>query len=178
MSEADARRIVATTVAALRDEGQISGLPEPLAVLEVLASHHALMRSGSGNGAIWFQHQQFQEWYASHEVAELMRASAGGGISARVRLCAAAFDRPAWAESIFFAVERVSWEQDGAAAVAHAVHLALAIDPMLAAEMIYRASAATWEFIKIDILAFVDRWHRPRNVDRAVRFDYDRSARI
>jgi hypothetical protein len=170
MSEADARRIVATTVAALRDEGQILGLPEPLAVLEVLASHHALMRSGTGNGAISFQHQQFQEWYASHEVAGLMRASASGEISARVRLRAAVFDRPAWAESIFFAVERVSREQDGAAVVAHAVHLALAIDPMLAAEMIYRASVATWEIIKIDILAFVDRWHRPGNVDRAIRF--------
>ena len=170
MSEAHARRIVATTVAALREEGQILGQPEPLAVLEVLASHHALMRSGTGSGAISFQHQQFQEWYASHEVAELMRASASGKISARVQLRAAVFDRPAWAESIFFAVERVSRQDDGAAIVAHAVRLALAIDPMLAAEMIYRASAATWGIIEIDILAFVDRWHRPGTVDRAVRF--------
>jgi hypothetical protein len=170
MSEADARRIVATTVAELRERSQIAGQPEPLAVLEVLASHHVLMRSGTGNGAISFQHQQFQEWHASHEVAELMRASTGGDISARVRLRAAVFDRPAWGESIFFAVERVSRENDGAAIVAHAVRLALAIDPMLAAEMIYRASVATWKIIKIDILAFVDRWHRPGTVDRAVRF--------
>jgi hypothetical protein len=50
------------------------------------------------------------------------------------------------------------------------VRLALPIDPMLAAEMIYRALPAVWEIVKADIIAFVDRWHRPGTVDRAVRF--------
>jgi hypothetical protein len=83
MLETDARRIVTTAVAQLREQGQMSGQPEPLAVLEVMASHHTLMRSGAGDGGIAFQHQQFQEWYASHEVARLMRASAGGDTGAR-----------------------------------------------------------------------------------------------
>lgn len=170
MTEADARRIVTTTVARLRQQGQVVGQPEPLTVLEVLISHHTLMRSGAGSGAIAFQHQQFQEWYASQEVAELMRASAKGDASALVRLRAAIFDQPAWEESIFFAVERVSREGDGAAVVAHAVRLALPIDPMLAAEMIYRSSPAVWTIVKDDIIAFVDRWHRPGMADRAVRF--------
>ena len=170
MTEADARRIVTTTVAQLRQEGQIAGQPEPLTVLEVLISHHTLMRSGAGNGGIAFQHQQFQEWFGSHAVAELMRRSAKGDASARVRLRAAIFDQPAWEESVFFAVERVSREGDGAAVVAHAVRLALPIDPMLAAEMIYRGSPVVWEIVKAHIIAFVDRWHRPGTVDRAVRF--------
>ena len=41
---------------------------------------------------------------------------------------------------------------------------------MLAAEMIYRASPAVWEIVKADIIGFVERWHRPGTVDRAVRF--------
>ena len=166
----DARRIVTTTVAELRAQGQISGQVEPFKVLEVLTSHHTLMRSGTGSGAIAFQHQQFQEWYASHEVEALMRASANGDASARVRLRAAVFDQPAWEESILFAVERVSREESGAAIVAHAVRLSLPIDPMLAAEMIYWASPPVWEIVKADIIAFVDRWHCPGMVDRAVRF--------
>jgi hypothetical protein len=170
MTEADARRIVTMAVAQLREKGQISGRPEPLTILEVLTSHHTLMRPSAGNGAIAFQHQQFQEWYASHEVAELMRASANGDDNARVRLRAAVFDQPGWEESIFFAVERVSREYDGAAVTAHAVRLALPIDPMLVAEMIYRASPSVWVIVKADIIAFVDRWHRPGTVDRAVRF--------
>jgi hypothetical protein len=170
MTEADARRIVTTAVAQLREQGQISGRPEPLTILEVLTSHHTLMLSGTGSGAVAFQHQQFQEWYVSREVAELMRANVNGDASTRVRLRAAVFGQPAWEESIFFAVERVSREDGGAAVVAHAVRLALPIDPMLAAEMIYRASRAVWEIVKADIIAFVERWHRPGMVDRAVRF--------
>jgi hypothetical protein len=170
MTEADARRIVTTAIVQLREKGQIAGQPEPLTVLEALTSHHTLMRSGADRATIAFQHQQIQEWYASRDVAELMRASAKEDASARVRLRAAVFDQPAWEESIYFAVERVSRENSGAVAVAHAVRLALPIDPMLAAEMIYRASPAVWEIVKPDILAFVDRWHCPGTVDRAARF--------
>jgi hypothetical protein len=111
----------------LRQQRQVVARPEPLTILEVLTSHHNLIRSGAGNGAIAFQHQQFQEWYASHEVVELMRANAKGDNDARVRLRAAIFDQPAWEESIFFAVERVSREDCG---VAHALHQALPIDPV------------------------------------------------
>jgi hypothetical protein len=170
MTEADARRIVTTAIEQLRQQGQVVARPEPLTILEVLTSHHILMRSGAGNGAIAFQHQQFQEWYASHEVVELMRASAKGDNGARVRSRAAIFDQPAWEESIFFAVERVSREDCGTALVAHVVRQALPIDPMLAAEMIYRSSPAVWEIVKADMIAFVDRWHCPGAVDRAVRF--------
>ncbi len=66
MTEADARRIATTTIEQLRQQGQIAARPEPLAVLEVLTSHHTLIRSEAGNGAIAFQHHQFQEWYGSH----------------------------------------------------------------------------------------------------------------
>ena len=170
MSEADARRTVASTIARLREQGQIAGRPEPFAVLEVLTSHHTLMRSGTSSGTVAFQHQQFQEWFASYEVAELMRASAKGDASARVRLRGAILDRPPWEESIYFAVERLSREAGGAAVVAHAVRLALAIDPMLAAEMIYRSSPAVWDEVASEIISFVDRWHAQESVDRAVRF--------
>jgi hypothetical protein len=153
MSETDARRIVTTALAQLREQGQMSGHPEPLEMLEVLASHHTLMRSGAGG--IAFQHQQFQEWYASHEVARFMRASAKGDAGARSRLRAAIFDQPAWEESILFAVERISREDGGVAA--HVVRLALPIDPMLSAEMIYRAAPPVWEAVRAEIIAFIDR---------------------
>jgi hypothetical protein len=167
MSEADARRIVATTAARLREQGQIARPLEPITVLEALTSHHTLMRSGGG---VAFQHQQFQEWYASNKVAELMRASARGDASARVQLRGATLDQPMWEESVLFATERLSRENGGAEFVAHAVRLALPVDPMLAAEMIYRAAPTVWELLKADIAAFVGRWHKPGAVDRAVRF--------
>jgi hypothetical protein len=167
MSEADARRIVTTTSTRLREEGQIAGPLEPISVLEALTSHHTMMRSGEG---VAFQHQQFQEWYASNKVTHLMRASAKGDTSARVQLRAVILDQPTWEESVLFATERLSREQDGAEIIAHTVRLALPIDPMLSAEMIYRAAPTVWELVKTDITAFVGRWHKPGAVDRAVRF--------
>jgi hypothetical protein len=167
MSEADARRIVTTTAARLREQGQIASPLEPVSVLEALTSHHTLMRSGGG---IAFQHQQFQEWYASHRVTGLMQAAARGDAGARVQLRATILDQPGWEESVLFATERLSREVGGAAIVAQAVRLTLPIDPMLAAEMIYRAKSSVWDLVSADIVAFARRWHRPCVVDRAVRF--------
>lgn len=170
MAESDARRIIVDALTELRLQGQITKQPEPSAVLDVLTNHHVLMRSGSNNGTISFQHQQFQEWFASYDVEDLMRRSAGGESDAQVQLRGAVLDQPAWEESILFATERVSREQDGVAVVAHAVRLTLAIDPMLAAEMIYRSSAEVWKAVSADVMGFVGRWHKPGTVDRAVRF--------
>jgi hypothetical protein len=170
VSEADARRVVTTALANLRQQGQVATPPEPSRVLEVLTSHHTLMRGGGADRPVSFQHQQFQEWFASHEVVALMRASSIGDADARQRLRTQILDRPAWDESVLFAVERESRDQQGDKPVAHAVRLALPIDPMLAAEMIHRSSPRVWELVKGEINAFVTRWHRPGTVDRAVRF--------
>ncbi|MDA9512203.1 hypothetical protein XI04_03845 [Bradyrhizobium sp. CCBAU 11430] len=167
LPEADARRFVADASAGLRERGQIAAPFEPSAVLEALTSHHLLMRSGDG---VAFQHQQFQEWYASRRVVELMKAAANGDAGARVELRASVLDRPSWEESVLFATERLSRESNGAEVVAHAVRLALPIDPMLAAEMIFRAAPAVWDLVRDDIIAFAARWHQAGKADRAVRF--------
>jgi hypothetical protein len=46
-------------------------------ILDVLASHHVLVeRDGTGDKLYSFQHQQFQEWYASLKVEEVLKAAA------------------------------------------------------------------------------------------------------
>jgi hypothetical protein len=75
ISEAVSRRVIAGVEDRLATEGQITLKPQPTTVLDVLVANHSLMRSGEG---ISFQHQQFQEWYASFEVEELMRKAARG----------------------------------------------------------------------------------------------------
>jgi hypothetical protein len=170
LGDTEARATVSASVDRLRQQGQIASTPEPGAVIDVLTSHHTLLRAGAGNGAVSFQHQQFQEWYASHEVSELMRRSEGGDAAARQRLRVDVFDKPVWEEAILFAVERLSRQKDGAAIVADAVRQALGIDPVLSADMIYRSSTAVWELVRAEIMSFVDRWHTPGHADRAVRF--------
>lgn len=168
LTDEEARRVVSATLSSLRAQGQLAVEPEPRDVLEVLTSHHTLLRAA--NGAISFQHQQFQEWYASREVYALMRASAGGDRAALQRLLADIFDQPAWEEAILFGIDRLSRESDGPSIVAKAIMYALPVDPMLAAEMIYRSPVAVWAIIRDDIQAFVQRWHSRGEADRAALF--------
>src|SRR5436190_22006576 len=47
---------------------------------------------------------------------------------------------------------------------------ALTIDPMLAAEAIYRSSETLWSIVNDRVVPFATRWHAPTEIDRAVRF--------
>jgi hypothetical protein len=153
----------------LTAEGQITIAPQPTVVLDVLVSQHTLVRSGAG--VLSFQHQQFQEWYASFEVEQVMRAAAADDVDAAWRLRVEFLDQRPWEEAVLFACERLSREgNDGANAVAQAIVSALSVDPLLAAEMIYRSADAVWNAVSATVVAFVQRWHKPGQIDWAVSF--------
>ena len=168
LSDSVARAVITSVEDQLVRDKQISHAPQPTAVLDVLVSHHMLVRIGDGTS---FQHQQFQEWYASFVVEELMRKSAGNNDASRQKLRTELLNEYLWEESILFACERASRsDQDGVQAVAGAILEAIGIDPMLAAEMIYRSDARVWDLVKDKVVDFATRWHTGGAVDRAVRF--------
>jgi hypothetical protein len=169
LSDTSANRIIANVGAQLAAAGQFTSPPQPATTIEVLVSSHLLIRASSGG--IAFQHQQFQEWYASLDVGRIMRAAANGDAEARTKLRTDILDWPAWEESVLFACERLSRENaTGAKAVAAAIRQTLGIDPMLAAEMIFRSSPGVWALIGAETTAFAARWHTAGKVDRAARF--------
>lgn len=167
VSERLARSTISDVVSRLVREGQMVA-PQPDAILAALVSHHLLVRTASG---VEFQHQQFQEWFASHEVEALMRAVAQGNAEARQRMRTVVLNAYAWEEAVLFACERASrGDADGVAGAATLVLEALTIDPMLAAAAIYRGSDALWIAVKDSVVEFAGRWHKPKKIDRAVRF--------
>ena len=171
IAETVARRSVSEMDDVLVAEGQITEKPQPNAVLEAFVSHHVLMRAGDPAGYS-FQHQQFQEWYASHFVERLMLASVGDDPS-REALKADVLNQPAWEEAILFACERLArGSQQQQETCGAAVLAAFAVDPILAAEMIYRSTDAVWAHVGTTIQGLVGRWHTPTpcKVDRALRF--------
>jgi hypothetical protein len=169
ISDAQARAVVKGVEDKLVADGQIISARQPMQVLDVLVSQHALVRSGSG--VLSFQHQQFQEWYASFTVEQAMREAASGDRAAVERLRVEFLDNRAWEEPILFACERLSREEgDGAHVVAQTGFSALSIDPLLTAEIIYRSSEEVWRLVGERVMAFVQRWHVPGKIDRAVRF--------
>jgi hypothetical protein len=167
--EAVARKSVSDTESALVTEGQITEKPQPNTVLETLVSHHLLVRVGDPAGYS-FQHQQFQEWYASHVVERLMMASISNTASCNI-LKADILNLPVWEESILFACERLArgtLKQQEYCGVA--IMAAFEVDPMLAAEMIYRSTDAIWVRVGSAIQGFIERWHTPGQIDRALHF--------
>ena len=169
LAETVAHRRVSETVGALVAEGQITERLQPNSVLEALANHHVLVRTGDPAGYS-FQHQQFQEWYASHHAERQILASADEGAS-RQALQADVLDHPMWEEAILFACDRLTRgglkQQD---ACAKAILAALVVDPILAAEMIYRSTDAVWERVATPVRQLSMRWHAPGKIDRALRF--------
>ena len=164
-----ARKSVLDAATALEAEGQISGKPKPNVVLDVLVNHHVLVREREPAGYS-FQHQQFQEWYASKAVEDLMAETAGNHNS-RSSLKADVLNQRVWEEPILFACERLARGDDTQQEICgEAILAALEVDPMLAAEMIWRSSDGVWRRVGPSVEKFVEFWHAPGNVDRVVRF--------
>ena len=171
LSDSQARAVIKREEGRLISQGQINGLPQPTIVLDLLVSHHLLIRSGGISGGLSFQHQQFQEWYGSFEVEDLMRKAAAGDDDSKLALRLGPLNTRAWEESVLFACERASRaDESGSCAVAAAILEAIGIDPMLAAEMIYRSDAAAWEMTRGQVVESAEGWHKNETVDRAVKF--------
>lgn len=170
IADADARRSVSTTMRKLIDDGQVMAVTgQPSALLDTFVSSHLLMRSGDAPGYA-FQHQQFQEWYASHEVERLMLLAVTDP-AVRIRLKSDILNHRYWTEAILFAIERAArQEADEQAACSGAILAAFDVDPILAAEMIFRATEAVWQPIANSISERVRGWHALGKVDRAVLF--------
>lgn len=169
IAETVARKSVTETEGVLVAEGQIAEKPQPNTVLEALVSHHVLMRIGDPAGYS-FQHQQFQEWHASHFVERLMMASIGD-IASHNKLKADVLNQPAWEESILFACERLArGDPRQQEACGTTILAAFEVDPILAAEMIFRSTDAVWARVASTIKGLAERWHTPGKVDRALHF--------
>lgn len=169
IADSNARQSIFKSEKLLADNGQITSKPEPDAVLDVLVSNHVLMRAGDAPGYS-FQHQQFQEWYASHLVEHqiIREVNDPSGCDA---LKAEVFNVPVWEEAILFAVERLArGDVHQRAACGKAIVAAFEVDPILAAEMIFRSTEEVWMQIAANIQGLVARWHAPGKVDRAFRF--------
>ncbi len=171
LSDSQARAAIKREESRLVSEGQINGLAQPTSILDLLVSHHLLVRSGGDAGGYSFQHQQFQEWYSSFRVEDLMRKGEAGDSDSKRDLRLGPLNNRAWEESVLFACERASRaDESGSRSVGAAILETIGIDAMLAAEMIHRSAAPVWEIVKGQVVQFAERWHQSDTVDRAVQF--------
>lgn len=170
VTDADARRIVNGASRNLVATDQLVSLTtQPDKILDALVNEHVLVRA-SDNEGLSFQHQQFQEWFASHEVERLMLIAVTDP-AVMERLRAEVLNCRSWTESILFAIERTSrGNQTQKGASAAAILAGFDVDPLLAAEMIFRSDDDVWKVVAREIRSRIQRWHTPGKLDRAVRF--------
>lgn len=169
ITDSNARKSVAETTRVLVGDGQITTSTQPDTLLDTLVSNHVLTRSGDTPGYS-FQHQQFQEWYASHHVERLMLQAVSDS-AAREKLKVDVLDQRPWEEAVLFAVERSArGDNVHKAACSAAIRAAFEVDPVLAGEMIFRVSEEVWAPIATEMRNIAEQWHAPGKVDRAVRF--------
>ncbi|WP_306120702.1 MULTISPECIES: hypothetical protein [unclassified Roseitalea] len=169
IADTNARRSVAETARFLMDDGQITVATQPDTVLDTLVSNHVLTRSSDAQGYS-FQHQQFQEWYASHHVERQM-LQAVSDPATREKLKVEVLNQRPWEEAVLFAVERSARSDNlHKAACSAAIRAAFEVDPVLAGEMIFRATDEVWAPIGTEMRSLAEKWHAPGKLDRAVRF--------
>jgi len=139
ITDSNARKSISNTARTLLDDGQITISTQPSTLLDTLVSSHVLTRSGDTPGYS-FQHQQFQEWYASHHVQRLMMQAVSDP-AARDMLKSDVLDQRPWEEAVLFAIERSArGDTECKAACGAAICAAFEVDPVLAGEMIFRAT--------------------------------------
>ncbi|UVM25022.1 NACHT domain-containing NTPase [Pseudomonas sp. B21-021] len=171
VANTSANRIISDVTKCLIAAGQIGSAPQPRAIVDGLVAAHLLVRSTGIDGAVSFQHQLFQDWYASLEVERVMLEASAGDADALKILREQMLNWPSWEDSVLFACDRVSRDgEEGVRSVSVAINEALEIDPILAAVMLERADDLVWREVRNRVLTFIERWHSPGELDRAVRF--------
>ena len=164
-----ARQVISQESKCLKDTGRIETPSQPSEILLLLTNHHLLVYRKDGNQ--WqFQHQQFQEWYASRHVEDVIINVDKGEATDLKELSDPILNIPLWEEPLLFAVERLSQQEEHRDVLSKVVINALKIDPLLSAKILYIANDIVWSHVKEIVIGYIERWHTEGKVDRALAF--------
>ncbi|MGK0270062.1 MAG: hypothetical protein ACI88H_000697 [Cocleimonas sp.] len=162
-------QIIASASQNLINAGKFTSPPDPPKILDFLTKYHLLINRNGGKS--WqFQHQQFQEWYASHWVEKLITLSSDSRADSLKELREEVLNIPRWEEAIFFSIERLAEQEGQQDKLAMVVINALEVDPLISAEIIALSDKAVWSQVKDTVLEYVDKWHKPEKIDRSLTF--------
>ena len=150
--EARARSVVHSVSLGLSADGQIAAVPEPAEILATLCAHHVLERLEHPSVGFRFQHQQFQEFYATVALKrELWSLVDKDDPDGNRRFAREYVNEPVWEEPLRMIAEEIgelslgpSGGADAVAAGRRLVELAVAIDPVFAAELSRLCGAVVW----------------------------------
>ena len=154
LSEADARAGVAAVARELVDQGQIERA-EPAAVLANLTAHHLLERIENRETTFQFEHQQFQEYYATLDLRARLLDLGDDDLDGAHRFTADYVNDPRWAETLRMIAEDIAEQagnreadQRNRRAAMKLVNMALTVDLLFAGELARLCGAAVWNDVR------------------------------
>lgn len=149
IAEPEARSICRRASEKLRERGQIVELPEPNGVLATLVAHHVLERVEFKAVSFRFQHQQFQEYYASVGLRSILRTIHASEDAEHRRTFARSFlNVPAWEEPLLMLASAFGDAEDEIALAQILVNDTLPIDPVFAAHLARTGGALVWDAVR------------------------------
>jgi len=167
LDEAHARGIVYSVSRRLNTDGQIANLPEPAAILNDLCAHHVLERFEYPAVAFRLEHQQFQEFYAALGLERQLWHLLGKDDPDANRSFAREYvNMPVWEEPLRMIAEEIgelsgepSRRTDAVAAGKRLIELALAVNPVFAADLSRLCGAAVWEEMRSIVSEHLRSWY-------------------
>jgi hypothetical protein len=163
--DAKARAAVYSVSARLQLTHQIVHLPQPADVLNTLCAHHLLQRVNYPVVAFKFQHQQFQEFFATTALQrELSPVTANSDPSAIRSFARNFINIPAWEEPLRMLAEDIGRAigegspSDDLPAAKQLIMQALEIDPIFAAELSRLCGRNVWLEVRQSVADRLRLW--------------------
>lgn len=143
LSDPEARAVVNEVSGSLAAAGQLISRPDPVELLTALSAHHLLERLDYPAIAYRFDHQLFQEYYASRGLVRRYEELARTDFDPddRTEFVKDYVNEPAWTEPLQMLAETVSEAAEGTSSDRHRlasaplVEMALIVDPPFAAHL-------------------------------------------
>jgi len=162
--ESEARAAINSTSEHLRAGGQISTIPEPASILNVLCAHHILEKRDYPATSYRFAHQQFQEFFGAvvlrEALAECVRDPSRCNFFVETYV-----NEPVWDEPLRMIaehIERTAAEErtraDGISMGKLLITMALDVDPVFAAELSKLSGPVVWNEVKTAVSERLRAW--------------------
>lgn len=163
ISEADGRAIINSASTTLQKADQLSEKPDPMTVLNELTKHHVLERMDLLGTTFRFQHQQFQEFFATRVLEHrLLDLIASHDADLQRRFAKQFVNEPRWGESLRLLAESNAEQGTKAEFVeagARLVRMSLHVDAIFAAELANASGPAVWAIVRIEVGNRLRAWY-------------------
>lgn len=167
LDETHARGVVHSVSRRLNAAGQIANVAEPATILNALCAHHILERFEYPSVGFRFEHQQFQEFYAALGLKRQLRHLLDKNNQAANRSFAREYvNMPVWEEPLRMIAEEIgelsgepSHRTDAVAAGKRLIELALAVDPVFAADLSGLAGDVVWAEVRSAVSDRLRAWY-------------------